>query len=262
MDVNFQLQKLSSMIHFIKNLYVLNPIYQMNTRTPITFSLLSCLIILLLIACKLKKPEQGILLADDSICFFSNVGIGNETPKYPLSFSGELGDIVSLQNAKGDGNNYGFGLRGGELQIHTDGEWADIVFGYGNSSSDSTLHETMRIKGKGLVGIGTNDPQHALDVKGSIRGKELITDVSWGDFVFEPDYPLMPLKEVEQFIQQHRHLPGIPPAQKVETEGLKIGEINSLMIQKIEELTLYTIALKKESDALKAQVKGLKNKMR
>ncbi len=88
-----------------------------------------------------------------------NVGIGTSTPAYPLSFPNTLGDKITLWGQSG--NHYGFGIQGGLLQIFTDGGGADVAFGFGNSGS---FNETMRVKGNGRVGIGTNNPQGGLHV--------------------------------------------------------------------------------------------------
>jgi Chaperone of endosialidase len=93
-----------------------------------------------------------------------NVGIGGVTPGFPLSFPNTLGDKISLWGQSGD--NFGFGIQNGLLQIHSNGSGSDIVFGYGASSS---LTERMRIKGNGRVGIGTSSPDDLLDVNGTVR---------------------------------------------------------------------------------------------
>jgi len=89
-----------------------------------------------------------------------NVGIGNISPAYPLSFDSTFGDKLSLQGAAG--LYYGFGVMSGQLQIHTDASTSDVLFGYGTSGN---FVETMRIKGNGVVGIGTKTPTYALTLK-------------------------------------------------------------------------------------------------
>ena len=74
----------------------------------------------------------------------------------------------------------------------------------------------------------------------------------WPDFVFEKDYKLMPLNEVEQYIAINQHLPNIPSVTDVETNGIDLGEMNAKLLQKIEELTLYVIELQKQVNELKA----------
>src|SRR2546423_10623669 len=78
-----------------------------------------------------------------------NVGIGTSAPFSPLTFNNILGEKISLYGSTG--NNYGFGIQGGTLQIHSDAVGADIAFGYGSSSG---FTEVMRMKGNGNVGIG------------------------------------------------------------------------------------------------------------
>lgn len=87
---------------------------------------------------------------------------------------------------------------------------------------------------------------------GVVRARELKVKLgNWPDYVFGNDYTLMPLNEVEEFISVNGHLPNIPKAAEVEDEGLNIGEMNRLLMEKIEELTLYIIDLQKQVDTLK-----------
>ena len=103
----------------------------------------------------------------------------------------------------------------------------------------------------GKVGIGTNTPQSALSVAGEIRGNKLraMSDISGADFVFEPDYDLPTLPEVEQFIKTHKHLPDIPPAKEMQEQGLDLAQMNIKLLQKVEELMLYTIEQEKRLHA-------------
>jgi hypothetical protein len=91
-----------------------------------------------------------------------------------------------------------------------------------------------------------------LTSDGVLRSREIIVDAdNWPDYVFEDVYPLMSLKEIESFINENGHLPNIPSAQSVQEEGLDLGEMNRLLLEKIEELTLHIIQQQKEIDALK-----------
>jgi hypothetical protein len=89
-----------------------------------------------------------------------------------------------------------------------------------------------------------------LAVNGAIYAKEFLIKSSWSDFVFDDDYKLMPLGELDSFIKTNRHLPDIPTAATVEKEGVKLGEINAKLLQKIEEMTLYIIQLEKRMSNL------------
>jgi hypothetical protein len=110
------------------------------------------------------------------------------------------------------------------------------------------------IRSTGNVGIGTQAPgTHKLAVNGTIRAKEIKVETDWADFVFEDDYQLMKLSDLEEFIQENGHLPEIPTEKEVEENGVSLGEMNSKLLQKIEELTLYTIQLQKENKNLQKQ---------
>lgn len=106
---------------------------------------------------------------------------------------------------------------------------------------------------QGNVGIGTTSPTHKLAVNGAVRAKEVIVDTGWSDYVFAADYRLAPLSEVEAHILAKKHLPGIPSAAEVEAQGVSIGEMQSKLLAKIEELTLHQIAQEKAMTALKEE---------
>ena len=104
------------------------------------------------------------------------------------------------------------------------------------------------------VGIGTLDPQgYKLAVNGTIRAKEIKVDSDWADFVFKKDYKLPTLGEVKKHITEKGTLPGIPSESDVKANGVSLGEVNALLLQKVEELTLYVIKLQEEVNELKTQ---------
>lgn len=100
------------------------------------------------------------------------------------------------------------------------------------------------------VGIGTTAPEHKLDVAGTIRATEIKVEAQTADFVFEEDYNLRSLAEVENFIKENKHLPDIPSASQMEAEGVNLAEMNKLLLMKVEELTLYLIQQQKLIDKL------------
>lgn len=111
------------------------------------------------------------------------------------------------------------------------------------------------LRSNGNIGIGTENPIHTLDVRGTIRANEIRVNIPTGaDFVFEEKYQLRSLKDVEDFITQYQHLPEIPSAVEMEEKGLSINEFQIQLLQKIEELTLYTILQQKEIEELKLQI--------
>jgi hypothetical protein len=95
----------------------------------------------------------------------------------------------------------------------------------------------------------------------SITVEETITanDVSvkaegWADYVFKDDYDLMPLNTLEAFIDENGHLPGVPTAEEAAENGVSMAQMSSVLLEKVEQLTLYVIELKKENDQLKAAI--------
>ena len=95
---------------------------------------------------------------------------------------------------------------------------------------------------------------HAID--GKLTAKEIeIKLVTGADFVFEPDYNLKPLSEVEAFVKENKHLPEIPSEKEMQANGLNVNEMQIKLLQKIEELTLYVIGQQKEIESLKQKLK-------
>lgn len=110
----------------------------------------------------------------------------------------------------------------------------------------------MHIDQYGKIGVGTVNPSSEFDVNGTIRAKEIkVESNNWADFVFKKGYKLSTLEEVEQHIGEKGTLPGVPSEEEVKANGVNLAETNALLLQKIEELTLYVIEMKKEINELK-----------
>lgn len=111
----------------------------------------------------------------------------------------------------------------------------------------------------GNIGIGTMSfidgaDTYKLSVEGKIRAHAIKVYTDWADYVFEDTYKLPSLEEVEKHIKENGHLKDIPSATEVENNGIELGEMNKLLLQKIEELTLYIIELKKDVDELQTKI--------
>ncbi len=124
--------------------------------------------------------------------------------------------------------------------------------------------ERLRVTSSGNVGIGTTDTKgFKLGVQGKIAAEEVKVAVyaNWADFVFNKDYNLPTLKDVEQHIKDKGHLKDIPSAEAVKKNGIFLGEMDAKLLQKIEELTLYTIQQQKlielQEEVLKTQAKAI-----
>ena len=150
-----------------------------------------------------------------------------------------------------------------EAQIldNVEGTSIDNVYGVRISTNDykksSVLNrydlyagtQTAKNYFAGKVGIGTTKPSAKLSVNGKIHTKEVRVDLKlsdWSDFVFYDNYNLPTLEEVENHIKEKGHLKNIPSAMEVDKNGIYLGEMDAKLLQKIEELTLYTIAQEKE----------------
>lgn len=177
-----------------------------------------------------------------------NAGIGTTSPNGKLEIVGDLivNRMDSIQNA-----NLWIGPTGYQALINYNSSSGHLEVA--PRSGYSTVFTS------GNVGIGTAAPTHKLAVNGTVRAKEVLVDTDWSDFVFEDGYQLRSLDEVEAHIAEHGHLPDVPSASTVEAEGLSVGEAQKIMMQKIEELTLYMIELKKENETLKTRVADLES---
>lgn len=129
--------------------------------------------------------------------------------------------------------------------------------------ADRNWISALTLYGNGSVGIGFGTTYNAGDyrnqgfklaVNGGIVCEEIkvVVDVPDADFVFENDYKLMSLDKVESFVKTNKHLPDIPSAESFKENGYKVGEMDGMLLRKIEELTLYILQLKKEIDMLKS----------
>jgi len=131
----------------------------------------------------------------------------------------------------------------------------DVYVGYGGQNS------SVFVSGK--IGIGTSAlGSHKLAVEGSIGAREISVEASgWKDVVFEKDYKLRTLEEVESYIGENKHLPEIPSETEVLENGINLGELNAKLLQKIEEMTLYMIEINKEIKGLRQENQELKLKI-
>ena len=181
-----------------------------------------------------------------------NIGIGTTDP----SLGGKVATSLTLLS---DGTGFAVGRLDGNpaFAVNPLADYAWTMYDYYGESWHAGI--TQR---NGAVGIGTGTAvlSYNLSVKGSIGCQELtVTSTGWADFVFDEKYKLPPLTEVEEYISKNKHLPGIPTEAEVKEKGVSVGNISSKLLQKIEELTLYVIDLKKENDSLKAQLTGIQN---
>jgi hypothetical protein len=135
----------------------------------------------------------------------------------------------------------------------------DMVYPSGIYENALTINP---YNGKIGLGVFANSEDALLVVDGKILAEEVkVQTVPASDYVFEPDYDLKPLHEVDQFIQQNKHLPDIPSAEEFKENGVGLGEMDDMLLRKVEELTLYMIQMQKQLDELQAENASLKQKI-
>lgn len=123
---------------------------------------------------------------------------------------------------------------------------------YYGSSDINAKTSNFAVIDNGNMGLGVSNPTNKLDVNGMIHAKEVKVDLqNWPDYVFENTYKLNSLEEIEKHIKDKGHLPNIPSAKEVMENGINLGDMNRKLLEKIEELTLYSIEQNKQINNLK-----------
>ncbi|KKM23174.1 hypothetical protein LCGC14_1617880 [marine sediment metagenome] len=207
--------------------------------------------------------------------------------KYNIGISGtlfELGNGTSTSNRKNaitvlNNGNVGIGESSptlGQLQINpttVDQHHGITIYAGGSTarsyvkSDGGTDYDWYMTRGgvdgkgilitkDGFVGIGTTSvpSDYHLAVDGGIIAEEVFVELSgdwWPDHVFQKDYNLMSLAELENYVTINNHLPDVPSEGDIRQEGINLGKMDALLLQKIEELTLYVILLKKENSEMR-----------
>lgn len=205
------------------------------------------------------------ILAQNHYAFFrGNVGIGT-TPSAAAKLQVAGGEIHldSDQALRGGGK----WLISGNPSMVTVGTTNPGV----HLKLDAGASNRIFINGStGNVGIGTASPNELLTVNGKIYGKEVKVDlnVPAPDYVFEKSYELRSLDKVQQYIEENKHLPEVPSAKDMEKNGVDVGEMEMILLKKIEELTLYMLQLKNENveqkhliESLRSEVEEMKSKI-
>jgi hypothetical protein len=125
----------------------------------------------------------------------------------------------------------------------------------GNDNVTLSMPKTNSFLGIGTTSFTDGVDTFKLSVAGNIRANRVKVYTTWADFVFDKEYNLASIEEVEKYIKENGHLKDIPSAEIVERNGIELGEMNKLLLQKIEELTLYIIDLNKKVELLDSENK-------
>jgi hypothetical protein len=200
-----------------------------------------------------------------------NVGIGTSTPNALLSLGGSAGIKQLIYDGNAD-YNAGFGVNLGQAP-----NAMTFFMGYGDGNSGTAQSTNFSIVSAnhswpfgsdfttrftvthgGNVGIGTTNPSHLLSVAGIIGAREVVVTATEGaDYVFKPGYRLKPLNEVAAFIKEHHHLPEIPSEAEVKEKGVDLGDMQTKLLAKVEELTLHMIQADERNNRLEQQNREL-----
>jgi hypothetical protein len=176
-----------------------------------------------------------------------NIGIGTKTPEANLHVQGNINTPnadIKLQQYNGNIWNIS-GSQNLYIAKYANGIYSDYLV----------------INPNGNIGIGTTYPgAYKLAVEGKLGAREIdVKQGSWADFVFKQDYNLRSLEEVEKFINKNKHLPDVPSEKEIFEKGINLGNMDATLLQKIEELTLYMIELKKENYKQNEAINDLKD---
>jgi hypothetical protein len=167
------------------------------------------------------------------------------------------------------GTSYGLGIRNAQTIMYAPADpiGGALVFGHmsGTPNYGGVFTERMRVDHDGKVIIGTipanKTANYLLTVNGIIGATEvMVSNTLWSDYVFRPDYRLRPLSEVNAYIQAHHHLPDIPSEAEVKEKGVSVGEMQAMLLAKIEELTLHMIEQERQNHELRDRVAELETR--
>ena len=187
---------------------------------------------------RIGNPNVGTIMQ-----FSQNghVGVGTSNPGAPFDVKKPVQDgdlmILGLDGVHPRRITMGTAAWSGVVGLFDSGNLQKVRISAGNGY---TYFNGTNV----LIGKTTqSNTSYKLDVAGPVRANEIVVNTTGADYVFEEDYQLKTLSEVEAFIREHGHLPDIPSAKEMQTNGMAVGELYTKLLEKIEELTLYQIEL-------------------
>ncbi|UOY08369.1 tail fiber protein [Muricauda sp. SCSIO 64092] len=186
-----------------------------------------------------------------------NVGIGTSLPASKLHIKSGGQQIIFGTGSNSSGYNFSLGVNDDGINFSNNSNYRGFNF-------DNNRGQLLKITHLGNVGIGTTNPDAKLTVKGNIHAEEVKVDlnVPAPDYVFKEDYELKSLQQVQDYIKEHGHLPSIPSAREMEEDGIELGAMDMKLLEKIEELTLYTIHQEEKLTEKEMQVMLLRDELK
>jgi hypothetical protein len=177
-----------------------------------------------------------------------NVGIGTDNPSEKLNiYNNSSATRVLIGNPNSSTGGFT------SLTVGTSADASGYGFIQAVKSAGSAWGDIILNQLGGNVGIGTTNPgSFKLAVNGKIWSQEVNVAMTnpGPDYVFEKDYNLLPLSELETYITQNKHLPEVPSAKEMEADGLNLKEMNLILLKKVEELTLHILQQEKRIQQL------------
>lgn len=220
------------------------------------------------------------------------IGIGTTSPDYKLHVEGKSNETEGLiradVNYSGNSNitgvysnsrpagGYGYGglFRGGRMGIDArayGGDSGQTVYGvYANASGNGRNYAVyavgnIKCTNRLLVNTFASIEDDGFNFELLVNGEGLLEEVkvknsaNWPDYVFEEDYQLLSLEDMQTYIRKNGHLPGLPSAETIQADGgFFLGDMQKRQLEKIEELSLYTIQLHEENKELRRENKEMK----
>ena len=208
------------------------------------------------------RPAWGQWNGTNPVWTNSNVGIGTNAPATTLHLfttsytqaTSETTTVFAQYRLVSGSRTY---------QLATAGSAIGAPYTGAFYVHDETAGATrLLITSGGNVGIGTTNPQYLLSVRGTVGAEEfIVTNTGWSDYVFQPGYRLRPLSEVGAYIQANHHLPDIPSEAEVKEKGVSMGDMQSKLLAKVEELTLHMIQAEERNNRLEEQNRELRDRI-
>jgi len=210
--------------------------------------------------------NDGLKKAVINTADYDATSLGGSTPidlyLYPGKeiFTGSQGNLILGHDGTNARGKVGIGTNSPSAQLHTTG---NVRFaGLTNDDTQTRLlvsdaNGNLYYRNASSLAMNELSPG-SLAVNGPIKAKSLtLSQIGWPDYVFDSTYRLNSLKEVEDYIRRNNHLPGIPSAAAVEKDGFSVGEVQTALLKKIEELTLYNIAQEKKIEELNKKIEDI-----